>query len=219
MRLADTLRELASRELKRYGTLSSVSSTTATTTSTMSSSSSVPHVDGEYGHYLASNLNNYMASCVVEDSVRSLCSVGLIATVDGGSGRGSRRCCGYLWLVDATGFYPCRAHAVGRGSDRINRRLAGAGADGKTTKTTTNFEEMSVEEGAQALLDIVVREIGDGGGSSSYGDHRENGDSKDEWTLPLGTRVEIAVLDSNRRKMRRLRQPLLASLETYSKNR
>jgi len=217
MRLADTLRDLASRELKRYGTLSSSSSPTPSTLSP-SSSSSVPHVDGEYGHYLASNLNNYMASCVVSDSVRSLCSVGLIATVDGGSSSSStsRRCCGYLWLVDATGFYPCRAHAVGRGSDRINRRLAGAGCGGAakgTTTTTKNFEEMGVEEGAQALLDIVVQEIGGGG---SDGDPREDGDSKDEWTLPLGTRVEIAVLDSNRRKMRRLRQPLLASLETNS---
>jgi len=174
MMLAEKCREMASRELGQFGTL--------------------PYLDDKYGQFLARELNCYMASCVISGRVRALSSVVLLSTVlnvnDAEKSNEDNVRGGYLWLVDATGIYPIKAHAVGFGSNDINRRLV-----------KESFEKLSVEEGAQLLLDIIVDEFGDRG---------DKNESRENWKLPQGTRVEIVALDSVTMKMRRLRQPFLA---------
>ena len=177
--MADFPRSSAEREAARYG--------------------GTVGARGDYGRSIAESLGDYMAECAVEDSVRELWAVGLVATVGGGD-EGVEGC---LWLVDRTGAYPCRAHAVGCGADRINRRLIEV-SDTKGGKEGARFEDLSVEEGARFLLDLITDEI-----RSSGNDDGGGGGVEDEgWRAPPeGSRVEIAVVESGQRKMRRLRQP------------
>ena len=88
------------------------------------------------------------------------------------------------------------------------------------------FKDLSVEEGAQLLLEII-RECSEGSknrnGSddnitrgrnlNSISEEDEEG-GNNAWQMPLGTCVEIAVIDLSQRQMRRLRQPLFSQLST-----
>ena len=107
--------------------------------------------------------------------------VGLLAFVGGGGEEGS------LFLVDDTGAHRARALAVGDGSARINDRL-----------TRIDFSIMAKEEAAKRLLRLVKEE--------GFGASAEDKRGRAGWALPRSTRVEIAVLDSSRATMRRLRQ-------------
>ena len=116
-----------------------------------------------------------------------------------------------LHLIDTTGIIKCRAYAIGKYSSQINKHLL-----------KKQFRDLSVEEGAQLLLDIIREcSVGNSNDNSSDDDINmlrkseeddEGGD--DSWQMPLGTCAEIAVLDLSRRQIRRLRQPLLTQLST-----
>jgi hypothetical protein len=96
---------------------------------------------------------------------------------------------GCLWLVDATGIYSVRAHCIGGGlllkgktpelvSNRVNTQL-----------TRLDFSTLDVKEGARRLVGLLV------------GD--EQGENK-ESLLKAGTRLEVAIAESGKRRMRRL---------------
>lgn len=131
---------------------------------------------------------------------RSLSTVGLLATAtinpNNNDGIG-----GELHFVDTTGIIKCRAYAIGKHSSLINERLS-----------KEQFHELSVEEGAQRLLDIVTD--CSKGASMNINDNEVVGDEEgddESWQIPSGTFVEIAVIDSTQMKVRRLRQPLILS--------
>lgn len=99
---------------------------------------------------------------------------------------------GCLWLVDATGAYPVRAHCIGGGlvgktaemvSNRVNTKLA-----------RLDFSTLDATEGARRLVGMLVGETVDGNGQGE----------KEESLLKAGTRLEVAITDSGKRRMRRL---------------
>lgn len=96
-------------------------------------------------------------------------------------GKGGRGC---LWLVDATGAHRARAHAVGIGANEVNKQLV-----------RIDFSTVSRDEGAQKLLE-AVREAGFGKNDKGC-------------SLPESTTVEIAVVDSSNKVMKRRRQPFV----------
>ena len=95
--LTDYTRLVASEELEIYGEPSSQK--------------------GEhYGQFIATDVCSWMAQCALSESTRKLSVVGLLATCGGSDS-------GYLWLLDATGSYRVRAHAVGRLAGIANSKL------------------------------------------------------------------------------------------------
>ena len=127
-------------------------------------------------HLLAEEVSLWMAQCAASDGVRALAVVGLLASS-----------AGQLHLVDATGAYRVRAHAVGWGAKVANRRLR-----------ELQFGNMTAEEGVQRLLDLLMEE-GDA-------------DNDHDWPrLAKNTRVELAVVDTERKRLQRIRQPFLAA--------
>ena len=129
-------------------------------------------LDIDHGQQIADAATIWMAQCAFSDRVRSLSCVGLLASC-GAVGRG------YLWLVDGTGAYRTRAHAVGNGSNLINRKLV-----------STDFSVMTKEEGAKRLLKFVAEE---GLGNKASG-----------WYMPGECRVEMLLVDSVKRKAKRI---------------
>ena len=119
-------------------------------------------------------------------------TIGLLATTNQNASDGVS---GELRLIDTTGIIHCRAYAIGKYSQQINKRLL-----------KEKFEDLSVQEGAQLLLE-VIRECSVG--KQKHLDNNDEGDNE-SWELPMGTFVEIAIVDSNQKKFRRLRQPLLS---------
>jgi len=136
----------------------------------------------------------------------------------------------HLWLVDATGAYPVRAHCIGGdgggggGGQAVVPPPVVVAADKKTSATATapggagsglvshrvnaalskvDFTELDTSQGTQRLLRIL-------GGQEAAG--AKNGNKKETTEpplLPAGTRLEVAVIDSNKRRMVRV---LLSSL-------
>jgi 20S proteasome alpha/beta subunit len=132
------------------------------------------------GRVLAYEASFYMAQCAALDTSRALSCVGLLAScgsssISRGSGDG-----GLLWLVDATGAYRVRAHAVGNGAKTMNQRL-----------TKVDVSSMSCEECMVQLLKLLTAEA-----------------TKDEegWKIPANSRVEMAFVDSVSRRMKRVQQ-------------
>lgn len=123
-----------------------------------------------YGQLLARDISKWMAQCVFSDNVRGLSCVSLLSTTEGN-----------LWLVDATGAYRTRAHAIGQGSQFVNQRLS-----------KVDFSKMSVEKGASKLLDII----------------KEKGclESNIQWKLSPKSAVEIALLLGKSRRIKRVKQ-------------
>jgi 20S proteasome alpha/beta subunit len=81
-----------------------------------------------------------------------------------------------LWLIDATGAYRVRAHAVGGGvgASNVNQQLE-----------EIDFSLLTKEEGVKRILNILKETANDGGGAN--------------------TRVEIATVSASpSRRMQRL---------------
>ena len=114
---------------------------------------------------------------------RALSCVGLLAS----SARNEdESCC--LWLVDVTGSYRVRAHAVGLGAEVINKRLR-----------TIDFSTLTRKDCALRLLETITEES-----SEIEKDEPKQNDSK-QWRLPENTRVEVAVVAPCQPKMDRIR--------------
>lgn len=123
---------------------------------------------------LAKEAALWMAQCAASDRVRALSVVGLLAC--------SNRC---LWLIDATGSYQVRAHAVGHGAMTINGHLR-----------KLNFGSLTAREGLETLRQLLIqpKPLSEGG----------------NWEpLPNKTRVELAVIDSETKQLQRIRQSFL----------
>jgi 20S proteasome alpha/beta subunit len=115
--LADVCRSLAGEELDVYGT--------------------PPLAGGEqYGEMLASQAAVWMAEYASSDQYRSLSTVGLLAACGPESG--------YLWLIDATGGYRVRAHAVGSLAGLVNERLQ-----------AVDWSQYDKEEVAKKLIEMM----------------------------------------------------------------
>jgi hypothetical protein len=106
--------------------------------------------------------------------------VGLLSTYGGGEGD----CC--LWLVDATGAYRVRAHAIGWGAKTINERLR-----------RIDSSILTREQCVLRLLQTIVEEP----------DEKE----KTAWKFPSNAYAEVAVIASSQRKMSRLRKASFVS--------
>ena len=130
----------------------------------------------EYGSFLASRASLLMANFCVSESRRPLSCLGLLA---------SGSCLG-LWVVDSTGAYRVRAHAVGQGSDQVNQILR--------KKDWTQQESDTVKN---ELLQLLYHDLG----------HDKN---STEIKIPEGSCVEMAIAETTRtadeapRKMKRL---------------
>eukprot|EP00985_Skeletonema_marinoi_P013011 scaffold6402_cov96-Skeletonema_marinoi.AAC.2 len=146
-----------------------------------------------YGRRIADGLSYYMAKCDFSEGVRSLSTIGLLACNNSAGG--------CLYLVDATGSYSVRAHAIGNGASTIHKRLV-----------FVNFEDMTTLEGLRMLLRIIAEEGGvlsTESASSNAG--KQNKPAGAAWTIPHNPGVELAILRSGEQRMRRIR---LSSLFT-----
>ena len=145
---------------------------------------------------LAEDASLWMAHCTASDTVRPLSVVGLLASMSLASSssdpttNGTREC--FLHLVDATGAYRVRAHAVGFGAKTVNARLR-----------AIRFDTMSADEGIDRLVQVLLA-------SNDEREEPEGGGGNDKWQpLKNSTRVELAIVDAERKCLRRIRQPYL----------
>ena len=179
--LSDAARELMMEETSLYCLPMSV------TMGTNNCNAATPNGrPTHYGRRIADGLSYYMAKCAFSEGVRSLSTVGLLACNKAG---------GNLYLVDATGSYDVRAHAIGNGASVINKRLV-----------IVDFEAMTCLEGLRMLLHITAEE------GNLLSISTEDNSSK------LGVphcAVELALLRSGEQRVRRIR---LSSLFTAADN-
>jgi hypothetical protein len=195
MALSDAARELMMEETSLYCLPLSV--TMGTTSSDDEGDDAIANdYQSYYGRRIADGLSYYMTKCAFSEGVRSLSTIGLLAC--NSPRRGS-----CLYLVDATGSYRVRAHAIGNGASTIHKRLV-----------SVDFEDISCEDGLRTLLQIVAEEAGLSlsvkpkpikNVSSSTIDEDDNTGT---WSIPRNAAVELAVL----RKEQRMRRIRLSSL-------
>ena len=145
-----------------------------------------------YGRRIADGLSYYMAKCAFSEGVRSLSTIGLLACNNSAGG--------CLYLVDATGSYSVRAHAIGNGASTIHKRLV-----------FVNFEDMTTLEGLRMLLRIIAEEGGVLSTESASSNAGKQNKPAGAWTMPRSPGVELAILRSGEQRMRRIR---LSSLFT-----
>lgn len=195
MALADAARELMMEETSLYCLPLSV--TMGTTSSDEGHAATANDQQSYYGRRIADGLSYYMTKCAFSEGVRSLSTIGLLAC--NSPGRGS-----CLYLVDATGSYRVRAHAIGNGASTIHKRLV-----------SVNFEDISCVDGLRTLLQIVAEEAGLSLSVKPEPIKNVSPSTMDEddgtgmWSIPRNPAVELAVLSEQR--MRRFR---LSSLDT-----
>ena len=192
MALSDAARELMMEETSLYCLPLSVTMGTTSSDDEGHAAISNDH-QSYYGRRIADGLSYYMTKCAFSEGVRSLSTIGLLAC--NSPGRGS-----CLYLVDATGSYRVRAHAIGNGASTIHKRLV-----------SVDFEDISCVDGLRKLLQIVAEEAGISlsvkpkpvkNVSSSTMDEDDNTGT---WSIPRNAAVELAVLRNSEQRMRRLR--------------
>jgi hypothetical protein len=185
MALSDAARELMMEETSLYCLPLSVTMGT----SPDNGDAAINHnaQPSHYGRRIADGLSYYMAKCDFSEGVRSLSTIGLLACNNSAGG--------CLYLVDATGSYNVRAHAIGNGASTIHKRLV-----------FVNFEAMTCLEGLRILLQIIAEEGGmlssDENVSSNVGEKNKRVGA---WTIPHNPGVELAILRSGEQRMRRIR--------------
>lgn len=182
MALSDAARELMMEETSLYCLPLSVTMGTSAETNDARSGGQISH----YGRRIADGLSYYMAKCAFTEGVRSLSTIGLLAcNISSG---------GCLYLVDATGSYSVRAHAIGNGASTIHKRLV-----------FVDFESMTCLDGLRMLLRIIAEE----GGILSAENISSDADNQNKpigaWTIPRNPGVELAILRSGEQRMRRIR--------------
>lgn len=92
-----------------------------------------------YGKLIAHLSAHWLATCSFSQKARGMHCVGLL-----GMSSHDHICEGYLWLIDSTGAYPVRAHAIGIGARHINRRLM-----------SINFKSLKHEDAIASILSIL----------------------------------------------------------------
>jgi hypothetical protein len=122
---------------------------------------------------------------------------------------------GCLWLVDETGAYPVRAHCMGGGmtetqrdesdsnskhesvADIVNRRLQKLWRiHQQSTEDPLPYFDVTTSEGMHILLDLL---------SPPNGSKNVVKTSQSEEVLQSRSRLELAVIDANERRIRRSR--------------
>jgi 20S proteasome alpha/beta subunit len=146
----------------------------------------------EYGSYLACKASLLMAKFCISETRRPLSCLGLLA-----SGTG-------LWMVDSTGAYRIRAHAVGAGSDQMNIQLR-----------KRDWKNLDCNEAAIDLLQILFDEENEDNDPTATATEHDNDSSSSSETddtkikVPKESLVEIATVaipeqNNVERKMKRL---------------
>ena len=103
---------------------------------------------------------------------------------------------GCLWLVDATGIYPVRAHCIGGGLSLLRKTPELVSNRVNTQLGQTDYSTLDVQEGARRLVGILIGE------AAVDGDEGQG--EKQESLLKAGTRLEVAIAESGKRRMKRL---------------
>ena len=88
---------------------------------------------------LADKASLFLARSMVSESRRALSCVGLLASPTA------------LWLVDATGAYAVRAHALGNGSKLVNKLL----------RSKPDWKELGTADAFKELMDMISEEKDD----------------------------------------------------------
>lgn len=157
-----------------------------------------------YPIVLAHEASLWMAKCAASDGVRSLSTVGLLAC-----------CCGKddhdapcLYLVDATGYYPVGAQAVGKGAAWINQGLFSI--DWRQLNTTTALNQLL--DLLRDPLPLTDTNATKDGTESDPPTKESASSSSSEWHLSGTTRVEVAILEASTQKLQRIhRIPFLVT--------
>jgi len=134
-----------------------------------------------HGGALADRAALFLAQCSVSEQKRSLACVGLLASAASSSpARNPAHGGGSLWVVDATGAYRVRAHALGRGSDTIHTLLR--------SKDWTRLPARTVRTELLRSLGLLPETNGS--------NENDNDDYNDDPTTK-GSRVEMAIVESS----------------------
>ena len=151
----------------------------------------------EYGSYLACKASLLMAKLCISETRRPLSCLGLLA-----SGTG-------LWMVDSTGAYRIRAHAVGAGSDQMNVQLR-----------KRDWKNIDCNEAAIDLLQILFDdEHEDKDPTAEHDDDSSiNSDTDDtKIKIPREALVEIATVGMPEQKKLERKMKRLFVSELFSK--
>lgn len=185
--LVDKAREFILNDVATFGTISTASN--------------IKKRNIDYGKRLANMLVDYIVDCHVKDNLRSLATVGMLATLAGArsgvadsSVKSNVR--GDLYFIDVTGIYPCRGLAIGMHSDEINQLMA-----------KEDFDSWSIEEAKQKILHLlrynkcVSKDEG-----FDYQSHDINNDPN-TWKIPENAVLEIVMMRSPDGTIKRTREP------------
>ena len=121
---------------------------------------------GSHTSFLADRAALFLAQCAVSEQHRPLACAGLLA---------SNR---ILWLVDATGAYAVRAHALGKGSDEMNEILR-----------AKDWTQLECRAAKAELLQILTTTDDEKGQENSL--KAKTGDMD---PIPKGSRFEMAMV-------------------------
>jgi 20S proteasome alpha/beta subunit len=159
------------------------------------------------GGVLADKASLFLARRSVSERTRPLACAGLLASasISSTSSSTSTPAGGFLWVVDATGAYAVRAHALGRGSEKANEILR--------SKDWTKLESSAVQTELLRLLLQTTKSASDAKSDANVNsdDGSDNDKKNQSIELPKGSRFEMAIVESSpadrntqRKKMKRL---------------
>ena len=224
--LADAARTLMADEVRLFCPPSTMTLMSSSAVPRRNKSSSVAYTvpTSAMDHRIAKGLSYYLTKCASGNGGRSLSTVGLLVTACDSRGKGDG---GSIHLIDTTGSYRVRAHAIGSRSDALHMRM-----------TYVDFGVMDCDEGLRTLLCLIAEvdgietkeRAGDDRGGEGEGmtvDHTEKIETKRQLqiqqersnaapkgktlNLSTGPVVELAVLRAADGKMKRVQ---LSSLFT-----
>jgi hypothetical protein len=143
---------------------------------------------GDVSNYLPQDMSLWMASCASSSSsARPLSVVGLLACAHDKT----------LSLVDATGHYHVRAHAVGRGARRVNDEIL----------RRVDFSQMTAQEGVDYILEELVKlSTPKATEDEKESETKEKQQTDPTWTALSNetTQVEVAFVNAKTKQLQRL---------------
>lgn len=219
---ADAARTLMADELRLFCPPSTMTIMPSAMPRRKSSSSSYMS-SSAMNRRIAKGLSYYLTKCASGNGGRALSTVGLLATACDSRGKGDG---GSIHLIDTTGSYRVRAHAIGSKSDALHMRMM-----------YVDFSVMDCDEGLRMLLCLIAEvdgiekeEGGDYRGEDGLVTGEEEGKTvacaetetqlqqerpntapKGKLNLSMGPVVELAVLRAADGKMKRVQLSSLFS--------
>jgi hypothetical protein len=142
--LADAARTLMADEVRLFCPPSTMTLMSSSAVPRRNKSSSVAYTvpTSAMDRRIAKGLSYYLTKCASGNGGRSLSTVGLLVTACNSRGKGYG---GSIHLIDTTGSYRVRAHAIGSRSDALHMRM-----------TYVDFGVMDCEEGLRTLLCLIA---------------------------------------------------------------